>query len=447
VSFPRYPRHKDSGVKGLGDVPGHWEVKRLRQLGRLLKGSGGSKEDVVESGVPCVRYGDLYTTHDNFIHEARTRVTPARAHDYTPIQYGDILFAGSGETFEEIGKSAVSLIDGPAVCGGDLIILRPIEAMHPPFMGYVCDSEFSAKQKAMMGRGTTVKHIYPDELKALVISVPPFAEQVAIATFLSREIAKIDALVAEQRRLIGLLREKRQAVISRAVTKGLNPQVPMKPSGIEWLGAVPAHWEYAALTRIARRVVVGIAEAATHAYVDKGIPILRSTNVRPGRIIGEILHLDPAFAGERDSKRIDAGDLVTVRTGNAGVTAVVPPEFDGCQCFTMLITSLNEDESGEFCCFWMNSIAAQCYFTLEGWGTAQVNISVPILKALPVPIPPRSEQLEIVAFLDHETAKLDALTAEAEKAIDILKERRTALISAAVTGKIDVRGLVEIEAA
>jgi type I restriction enzyme S subunit len=221
----------------------------------------------------------------------------------------------------------------------------------------------------------------------------------------------------------------------------------MKPSGIEWLGDIPKHWNCASLTRIASRVVVGIAEAATHAYADEGVPILRSTNIRAGKIIGEILFIDPAFAGGRDSKRIAAGDLVTVRTGNAGVTAVVPSEFDGCQCFTMLITSMNERESVDFYCYWMNSISAQCYFGLEGWGTAQVNISVPILKALPVPIPPRAEQLAIVAFLDHVTGKLDELIAEAQRGIDLLQERRTALIAAAVTGKIDVRETRERSAA
>jgi type I restriction enzyme S subunit len=192
---------------------------------------------------------------------------------------------------------------------------------------------------------------------------------------------------------------------------------------------------------MASRVVVGIAEAATHAYADEGIPILRSTNVRAGKIIGDIMFVDPVFAGDRGSKQINVGDLITVRTGNAGVTAVIPPELDGCQCFTMLITTLNADSLAEYYCYWMNSISAQCYFGLEGWGTAQVNISVPILKALPIPIPPTSEQKEIVTYLDREIGKFDTLTAEAQRAIDLLQERRTALISAAVTGQIDVRPL------
>ncbi len=193
------------------------------------------------------------------------------------------------------------------------------------------------------------------------------------------------------------------------------------------------------LTRVAKRVVVGIAEAATHAYADDGIPILRSTNIRAGRIRGQILCVDPSFANERESKQIYAGDLVTVRTGNAGVTAELPPELDGCQCFTMLITTLNDGHSSSFFTYWMNSVSAQCFFTLEGWGTAQVNISVPILKALPVSVPPSDEQRGIVEYLDKQTGKFDSLIAQADSAIELLQERRTALISAAVTGKIDVR--------
>lgn len=295
----------------------------------------------------------------------------------------------------------------------------------------------------LRGKGTTFLELSADELAAFKAPYPPAEEQTVIAAFLDRETAKIDALIAEQEKLITLLTEKRQATISHAVTRGLNPNARMKDSGVAWLGEVPAHWSVGVLTRIAERVVVGIAEAATHAYRDNGVPILRSTNVRSGRLIGEILRIAPEFAAERGSKLICAGDLVTVRTGNAGVTAVVPPELDQCQCFTMLITTLQSKQFPSYYCYWMNSEAAVRYFQLEGWGTAQVNISVPILKALPVVIPPLDEQTAIVKFLEAETAKVDALREEAERTIDLLKERRSALIAAAVTGQIDVRGLIE----
>jgi len=206
-----------------------------------------------------------------------------------------------------------------------------------------------------------------------------------------------------------------------------------KDSGVEWLEELPEHWSVGVLTRIAARIVVGIAEAATHAYSDEGVPILRSTNIRSGKIIGDILKIDPNFSEERGSKLIKSGDLVTVRTGNAGVTAIVPSNLDGCQCFTMLITTLNTNTDSEFYCFFVNSLLAQSYFSVEGWGTAQINISVPILKALPITIPPLPEQRSIATFLDRETTKIDELIAEQRQLIDLLKEKRQAVISHAVT--------------
>ena len=217
MSLPRYSRYKSIDSEWLNEVPEHWEVKELRQLGRLLKGSGGSKEDVVDEGIPCVRYGDLYTLHRTFIVNARTYVSMDSALHYTPIEFGDTLFAASGEKMAEIGKSAVNLIAGRAVCGGDLVVLRPRPGLSAKFLGYASDCEVACAQKASMGRGTTIKHIYPDELRHLELAIPPtVGEQSAIAGFLDRETAKIDALVAEQERLIELLKEKRQAVISHA---------------------------------------------------------------------------------------------------------------------------------------------------------------------------------------------------------------------------------------
>ncbi len=173
MSFSKYPKYKASGVEWLGDVPEHWEVVRLRQIGPLLKGGGGSKEDITETGVPCVRYGDLYMTHSYQINATRTRISEARAIDYTPIRFGDVLFAASGEKLAEIGKSAVNLMTTPAVCGGDVVILRPTSDVDARFLGYSADSPLAAMQKASMGRGTTIKHIYPDELRQLMLTLPP----------------------------------------------------------------------------------------------------------------------------------------------------------------------------------------------------------------------------------------------------------------------------------
>ena len=244
-----HARYRDSGVEWLGDVPEHWTLDQLGRIGSFSKGRGGTKEDEVEGGVPCVRYGDLYTEHRFLIKKTRSNISEGSAANYTPIRYGDLLFAGSGETLEEIGKSAANLIAGTAYCGGDVIVFRPSIETDATFLGYVADCAPAAYQKACMGRGVTVMHIYSSELKYMVVLLPPLDEQRTIAAFLDRETERIDALVAKKRLLIERLREYRTALITRTVTRGLPPEAAraagldpsprLKPSGVEWLGNVP----------------------------------------------------------------------------------------------------------------------------------------------------------------------------------------------------------------
>lgn len=209
---------RDSGVEWLGEIPAHWEVVELGRVGAFFKGKGGTKLDEKGQGIPCVRYGDLYTYHDHHILNARSRLDEQVAEAYTPIAYGDVLFAASGETIEEIGTSAVNLIRSAAVCGGDVIVFRPADNWDPCFLGYALGSANVSQQKATMGRGFTVAHIYITQLKRLHTPLPPLPEQRAIADFLNRETGKIDAVVAKTRKAIERLREYRDSVISAAVT-------------------------------------------------------------------------------------------------------------------------------------------------------------------------------------------------------------------------------------
>lgn len=213
---------KPSGVLWFGDVPKHWDVLQVRHVGRLLKGTGGSKEDAVEAGIPCVRYGELYMRYKSFIRETRTFVSPARAVGYTPIVYGDVLFAASGEKVNEIGKSAVNLMKNSAVCGGDVVVLRPTCPTHAPFLGYAFDSYGVARQKAAMCRGTTIKHIYPDELRGLYVCFPPIDEQEAIATVLDAKLQQLNHVIARLEREIALLLHYRTRLIADVVTGKLD---------------------------------------------------------------------------------------------------------------------------------------------------------------------------------------------------------------------------------
>ena len=212
------PPCKPSGVEWLGEVPEHWELSQLGRLGSFFKGGGGTKEDEVKGGLPCIRYGDLYTQHDFLIRSSRTGIAEDSTDRYKRLWYGDILFAGSGETIEEIGKSAVNLIQGPAYCGGDVIGFRPSIDTDATFFGYATDCAAASYQKACMGRGVTIMHIYSSELKYLLIPLPPLNEQQAIAAFLDRRTERIDALCSRVETAIERLQEHRTALIAAAVT-------------------------------------------------------------------------------------------------------------------------------------------------------------------------------------------------------------------------------------
>ncbi len=280
-----YPAYRPSGVPWLGDVPGHWDVVQLGRIGIFSKGSGGTRDDEVPDGISCVRYGDLYTTHKSFISQTRSYVSPEKAAAYTPINRGDVLFPTSGETIEEIGKSAVNLMNTQVLCGGDLIIFRPTIPIDPKFAGYALDCPAAQTQKSLMGRGITIMHIYSGQLKYLWLPLPPLPEQRAIVSYLDHADRRIRRYVSAKRKLIGLLEEEKQAVINHAVTRGLDPNVRLKPSGVNWLGDVPEHWE---TLRVGHFSEIGNGSTPSRgnaAYWTDGVhPWLNSSSVNQGTI-------------------------------------------------------------------------------------------------------------------------------------------------------------------
>lgn len=437
--FKKYPAYKDSGVAWLGEIPAAWGLKRLKRIVEF-RGGGTPTRDNLEywcGDLPWASPKDMKVsvvldTEDKItaqaVRESATKLVPAGA---------VLLVVRSGILVHSI---PVALAGREVTLNQDLkaLIVRP--GLVPEYLMYLIagmQREFLHEWKK---EGATVESLELELVANTPTPLPATAEQRAIAAFLDRETARIDALVAKKSRLVELLQEKRTALITRAVTKGLDANAPMKDSGVEWFGEIPAHWNLKKLKRITRRVDVGIAEAATHAYADEGVPILRSTDVRPNRLLtDDVLRIEPWFAEKNRSKYLWAGDLVTVRTGVPGTTAVVPTELNRCQCFTMLIATPAPGQVSEFLSYVLNSDPARAYFQLEGWGTAQTNISVPILQEIPIPVPPEVEQKGIVRFIAANEASSESLTAKVADAIAQLKELRGALISAAVTGKIDVR--------
>jgi type I restriction enzyme, S subunit len=436
-----------SGAAFVGPVPKHWQVRPLRLLGRLLKGTGGSKEDVVEEGVPCIRYGDLYTTHNNFIEHARTHLTPERAQDYTQIEYGDVLFAASGETIEEIGKSAVNLLKG-ARCGGDLVILRPTEPTVARFLGYATDAAPVAAQKSLAGRGTTVKHIYPDELREVVIAVPPLHEQQAIADFLDRETARLDALVAAKQRVLELLTEKRKAIISTAVTRGLDPKAKLRDSGIPWLGEIPADWHLYRLKFLLTHIEQGWSpECYAIPALEDEWGVMRAGCCNGGGFNELDNKALPIVLEPRPELEVRSGDVLMCRASGSpdliGSVAMVPANVRQKLLLSDKIYRLVIDDRrtlSSFLALSLNSLSArwQISSAISGASGLAKNIAQSDVTELLMPTPPLDEQRRIVKHISRETSNLDSIRAATELTIALLKERRSALIAAAVTGQIEL---------
>ena len=290
------------------------------------------------------------------------------------------------------------------------------------------------------GQGSTFMELSKEKLEAFAIVESPRNEKIAIAAFLDRETAKIDALVAKKERLIELLQERRTALITRAVTKGLDPDVPMKDSGVEWLSGIPAHWNVGKLKSMVPGVTVGIVVTPAKYYVEDGVPCLRSLNIAQGYVsIVDLVYISEDANTLHRKSQIFEGDLVVVRTGRAGVAVVVPTELTGVNCIDLLIIRRSKDLDSQFLYYFLNSRTVRAQVSANSVGSIQEHYNTGTLSNLLVPDLPMHEQRTIVVYLDRETARIDGLVAKVREAIDRLKELRTALISAAVTGKIDVR--------
>jgi len=244
VSFPRYPKYKPSGVEWLGEVPEHWQIRRLKHICSASPSNVDKKTHDGEARVRLCNYVDVYyndvITPDLEFMEASA--TDEQIAKFT-LRSGDTIITKDSETADDIAIAAYVPQDLPGVvCGYHLSVVRPRGQTVGGYVKWLFGSTYSKSCFAVRANGLTRVGLGQYELENVELPFPPVGEQRAIAAFLERETAKIDALVAEQERLIELLAEKRQAVISHAVTKGLDPTAPMKPSGIEWLGDVPAHW-------------------------------------------------------------------------------------------------------------------------------------------------------------------------------------------------------------
>ena len=447
MSFPRYPAYKPSGVEWLGEVPEHWEVLPLRRLIRKVT-SGTSVNAIDEPASPgqagvlktsCVYTGEFRPEENKAILESELdRAT-------CPVVAGSLVVSRMN-TPDLVGAAGLVKNDDPFLFLPDRLWLVSFQDCDPQFMNYWCKSVSyrSQVQLACSGTSSSMQNLSQDNFYSFIAPLPPTNEQSAIATFLNHETAKIDALIAEQQRLIELLHEKRQAVISHAVTKGLNPHAPMKDSGVEWLGEVPEHWKI-----LPCRAFLRERDERNYDYSsDYYLSLVAGRGVIPYEEKGDIGNKKPEDLGK--CKQVRDGDFV-INSMNYGIGSYGVSRFDGvCSPVYIVVTPNEELARPGFAFRVLENNWFQKYAQSFGNGILAHRCAIgwDILKSINAGIPPEKEQIDILSYLDEQTRRYEELVTGARKQIFLLQERRSALISAAVTGQIDVRGLVpEAEAA
>jgi type I restriction enzyme S subunit len=434
MSLPRYSNYKDSGVEWLGEVPEHWHLRRLGFFFEERREKVSDKE-----------FQPLSVTKNGIVPQLETAAKTDDGENRKKVCKGDFVINSRSD---RKGSSGLSVLDGSV----SLIstVLRPGSEAHGAYVHHLLRSESFQEEFYRYGKGI-VADLWStnySEMRNITMAIPrDIGEQAAIATFLDREVTKIDALISEQEKLIKLLAEKRQATISHAVTKGLNLHAPMKDSGVEWLGEVPEHWSVTRLKYAMSHIVD--CPHDTPVYNDDGVyQVIRTADISLGRF-----HADATYRvdeGEYLNRirrlQVMRNDIVYGREGERwGFAALVPENGRYCLGQRMMQFRAREEICANFMMWQLNAVSTYRQGQMDTVGATAPHVNVGTIRNYRLTEPPLDEQIDIADFLAEETEKLDAVANQASLGIRLLIERRSALISAAVTGKIDVRQVVQLE--
>jgi type I restriction enzyme S subunit len=438
MSFPAYPIYKYSGVEWIGEIPDHWSASPLKRAFKIEGGSTPPPDEANWDGdIAWVTPADLSDLSSLFLDASKRTITARGLSSCgtTLLPAGSLILS----TRAPIGSLAIGLI-GMCTnqgCKG-LVPNANVSSAYFALVLLTAKGELNNR-----GRGSTFLEISGDELSRFSVPTPSFAEQTQIARFLDHETARIDALIEEQQRLIELLKEKRQAVISHAVTKGLDPTVSMKDSGVEWLGEVPAHWVVKSMKRLVEdgeSVSYGIVQPGDHK--DEGVPFIQTTNMSSGDFSFDALQrTSPEIEANYPRSRLHGGEVILGIRATIGAAFVIPESLKNINLSRGVARiECSEQVLAGYLVYFLSGRAAFEYWGLAKQGSTFSEVSIATVRELPVTVPPLIEQQELIDHMEQGTKRLDDLTLTGERTMALLRERRSALISAAVTGKIDVRG-------
>jgi type I restriction enzyme S subunit len=415
TTYLPYPAYQPSGIDWLGNIPSGWKAISLRHLAKIKNGSDFKHIEVEEGGYPVLGSGGEFARVSAFMFDKPSVLLGRKGTIDNPLYIEEPFWTVDTLFYTEIQENT-----------------------YPKFFYYFCKTiPFSFFQY-----GSTVPSMTQNDLYSVRVSFPSLLEQQQIAAFLDRETAKIDQLIAKQQQLIELLKEKRQAVISHAVTKGLNPDVKMQPSGVEWLGDVPEHWDIRSVSRLSSKITNGYVGPTRDILVSTGVPYVQATHIKNGKVnFDDAYFVREAWSNSHAKSILKEGDVLIVQTGaGTGDVGIVTKDEEGFNCHALIILQpINEVISGEFLSTSLQSQYGYSVLYSIRTGGMHPHLNCGEVQYVKLPIPSRVEQDAIIQYLRTQNEKFDVLMEKAQRQIGLLRERRAALISAAVTGKIDVR--------
>ena len=434
AKYQAYAEYKDSGVEWLENVPREWDIIKIKHLSTVKRGASPRPIDdpkyFDDNGeYAWVRIADV-SASDMYLLNTTQTMSDLGSSLSVKLEPNQLFLSIAGT----VGKPCINKIKA---CIHDGFVYFPELKIPNKYLFYVFAGEQAYKGLGKMG---TQLNLNTDTVGDIKVALPKSQSDIyKIIEFLDHETTKIDHLIEKQQHLIELLKEKRQAVISHAVTKGLDPNVPMKDSGVEWLGKVPEHWNMAPV----RRYLVEHRQGyyTTESYVDEGLKLLRITDLRD---LGEINISNCPMVNESDTThlfKLQKGDVVFARTGGAGSFGVITEDYENLIYASYLIRFrfMNKIFEPDYLRFLFQSDSFQLSVKQNIHGGVNQNIHAEDIKNTVICAPSLSEQKEIIEYLENQCLLFENLIYKASYSVKLMQERRTALISAAVTGKIDVR--------
>ncbi len=443
MKYKPYPKYKDSGVEWLGKIPSHWEVAPTKRI--LQRNDGGVwGEDFDDDGTIVLRSTEMNVAGEWKIKEPAKRKLSSHEIASGLLKEGDLLITKSSGSALHLGKTALvsKEIEDLKCCFSNFMQrLRTNKNYNPIFLRYILNSCIGREQFNLLGNSTTgLTNLSSGLINEVLITRPPFEEQILIVDFLRLKLSKLDALIEKKQKLIQLLSEKRTALISQAVTKGLDLSVPMKDSGVEWLGEIPSHWEVKRLRYAALINPVKSQLKLKYGYDVSFLP-MENISTEGQLLLEEERPIDDVYSS---FTYFEDGDIIIAKITPCfenGKGSLAKGLLNGVGFGTtelhVLRANQNIDPHYLYCITKSNQFMKYGEMEMKG-AAGQKRVPAEFIENFKIGIPPFEEQKAIAVFLDRETTKLDSIIKKTTESIEKFKEYRSALISAVVTGKIAV---------